>query len=231
VDVKEGRPHLDLVPGRYAQLTIADTGRGMDEATLQHVFEPFFTTKGVGRGTGLGLAMVHGIVKQSGGTIVAESVRGRGATFRIFLPLLTSPAAVEEPGPVEVRHPNGHESILVVEDEEPVRRLTVSILKRAGYAVMDAPDGNSALALLAKASTPVDLLVTDVIMPFMTGVELAHHLAPRSAATRVLFMSGHTGTELVPQDISEPGTQYLAKPFTPAQLLLKVRELLDHQRS
>ena len=230
VDVPEGAPPPgpDCGPGSYVMLSVADTGYGMDEETLKHVFEPFFTTKEVGKGTGLGLAMVHGVVKQSGGSIAAESRPGTGTTFRIYLPRIAAGGELAVSAEtVSPRRVKGHESILLVEDQEQVRELAVAVLRHAGYSVDSAADGQSAMMLVEKLSLPVDLLLTDVVMPLMSGPELASQIRGRSPETRVLYISGYTTESLAADGVGEIQAQYLSKPFTPAQLLDKVRSALD----
>jgi signal transduction histidine kinase/CheY-like chemotaxis protein/streptogramin lyase len=213
----------DLIPGSYVLLTVSDTGCGMDPETLRNIFEPFFTTKEVGKGTGLGLAMVHGFVKQSGGSVVAESSPGKGTTFYIYLPRVDGGPAgagiVSAPG--FRQQSRGHESILLVEDQEQVRELAVTVLQHAGYKVDNAADGESALMLVEKREAPLDLLLTDVVMPLMSGPELATKVRHRSPSTRVLFISGYSPESL---NVEAP---HLLKPFTPTQLLEQVRKALD----
>jgi signal transduction histidine kinase/CheY-like chemotaxis protein/sugar lactone lactonase YvrE len=218
----------DLVPGPYVLLSVADTGCGMDEQTLSHVFEPFFTTKEVGKGTGLGLAMVHGLVKQSGGSIVADSAPVRGSTFRIYLPRVRDGVSGTrvEAEPVPGQRVRGHESILLVEDQEQVRELAVTVLRHAGYSVDNAADGEAALMLVEQWKGPLDLLLTDVVMPLMSGPELATKVRRRSPSTRVLFISGYS-SESMGGEGGGDGTLHLSKPFTPAQLLEQVRKVLD----
>jgi signal transduction histidine kinase/streptogramin lyase len=217
----------DLLPGPYVMLSVSDTGCGMSEATLHHVFEPFFTTKEVGKGTGLGLAMVHGVVKQSGGSIEAQSAPGKGTTFRIYLPRVGEAPAAAASEPAERHRSRGHESILLVEDQEQVRELAVTVLRHAGYTVDNAPDGASGLMLVDKREAPIDLLLTDVVMPMMSGPELANKVRDRSPSTRVLYISGYSPDALNEEGKSEEGTLHLSKPFTPAQLLEQVRRALD----
>jgi signal transduction histidine kinase/CheY-like chemotaxis protein len=225
VDIVEGAvvADPDFVPGPYVLLTVSDTGCGMDQATLEHVFEPFFTTKDVGKGTGLGLSMVHGFVKQSGGSVIAESAPGKGTTFYIYLPRVDGgPAnAGGESAPGFRHRSRGHESILLVEDQEQVRELAATVLRHAGYSVDNAPDGASALMLVEERERPLDLLLTDVVMPLMSGPELATKVRHRSPSTRVLYISGYSPESL------QGETPHLLKPFTPAQLLEHVRKALD----
>jgi PAS domain S-box-containing protein len=213
--------------GPYVLLTVSDTGSGMDEATRSRVFEPFFTTKERGQGTGLGLAMVYGIVKQSGGYIWVFSEPGRGSTFRVYLPRVG-----EKPVPLAVRAPeggdvHGSETVLVVEDEEPVRMLAQRLLVAKGYTVLTAAGGDEALAVAADAPGPVSLLLTDVVMPGMSGRELASRLADKVPGMKVLYMSGYTDDDIVRHGVLDPRTPFLPKPFTPDGLLRKIRDVLD----
>jgi two-component system, cell cycle sensor histidine kinase and response regulator CckA len=222
-------------PGRYAMLSVNDTGHGMDATTQARVFEPFFTTKPQGQGTGLGLAMVYGIVKQSGGHIWVESAPGQGTTFTLYLPQPTrmdsgpaQQATPRAPGdPREAGTRPGGETVLVVDDEEPVRSSTRRALERAGYTVIPAADGADALRLFTEHDGAVDLVVTDVVMPGLGGRELVGRLKIMSPALPVLFVSGYTEEGVHKQGVLEPGAAYLEKPFTPEKLLRKVREVLD----
>jgi PAS domain S-box-containing protein len=214
----------DVQAGSFVTLTIRDTGRGMDSATKARLFEPFFTKKGVGKGTGLGLATVYGIVKQSGGFIDVESEPGEGASFTIQLPAV--PAAVAEaPETVQAPEPTpgGVESILLVEDEDVVRRYVATVLGDAGYHVLLASDGTEALGIAR--DTCVDLLLTDVVMPRISGPELAERLK-----LPVLYMSGYTGDLIEQHELLQPGTAYIQKPFTAGDLKRKVRAALDDSR-
>jgi CheY-like chemotaxis protein len=214
-------------PGSYVMLAVSDSGVGMNEDTKQHLFEPFFTTKERGKGTGLGLATVYGIVKQSGGYIWVYSEPGHGATFKVYLPrtdqqeeMKTSGADDEEPGA-------GTETVLVVEDEEAVRFLTRVILERSGYRVVDAPNPQKAEALFDENSGLFDLLVTDVIMPGSTGPKLFERLARRRPDLKVLYVSGYTDDSIVHQGQLDPGVEFLQKPFTADALNRRVRQVLD----
>src|SRR4029077_10309765 len=216
--------------GDYACLAVADTGVGMDETTQAHLFEPFFTTKEVGKGTGLGLATVYGIVKQSGGYIWVYSERGRGTTVKVYLPRVPGvaeapPLAAAAPAPREGR--GGHETVLLVEDAAPVRALARRSLEAHGYRVLDASDGPRALELSARHGAPIDLLVTDVVMPGMSGRELAERLAPVRPGMKVLYTSGYTDDAMVRQGVLTAGVAFLQKPFVPDSLARKVREVLD----
>lgn len=217
----------DVQPGAYALLEVSDTGSGMTEEVRAHLFEPFFTTKEVGKGTGLGLSTVYGIVKQSGGHIEVESAPGKGAKFKIYLPQVME-AARPTPKPCDQgRAPRGTETILLVEDEPVVRRMTATVLQRQGYRVLEAGHGVEALEVLEEHTGPVHLLLTDVLMPQMNGRDLAQELTRRRPATRVLFMSGYTG--LLTEALETPGNGagFLHKPFAPDALAREVRSQLD----
>jgi PAS domain S-box-containing protein len=214
-------------------LCVSDTGSGMDEATRQQIFEPFFTTKGAGKGTGLGLATVFGIVEQTGGTIGVQSLQGADSqtTFRIYLPRSGRAdetfSAAPKVGPAR----GGHETILVVEDEAPLRALTVTVLRRAGYDILEASDGAEALRVVAETARPIHLLLTDVVMPRMNGRSLADRLAADRPTLKILFMSGYTDDAAVLQRVLASRVAFLQKPLTPEVLLHKIREVLDDEPS
>ena len=219
--------HSLVKPGPYVQLTVSDSGIGMDEETQAHAFEPFFTTKPRGQGTGLGLAMVYGTVKQSGGFIWVYSEPGRGATFKIYLPRVDAPVeSAAPPAPVE-RPPRGSETVLLAEDEPAVRAIARQALERQGYTVLAAPSGADALALAAQHGATIHLLLTDVVMPGMSGRDLADRLTAQRPGIRVLYISGYTDNAIVRHGMLEPGLAYLQKPFRPDALVRKVREVLD----
>jgi two-component system cell cycle sensor histidine kinase/response regulator CckA len=207
------------------ELAVTDTGIGMEPETLSRLFEPFFSTKEKGKGTGLGLATVYGIVTQSGGHIAVESEPGRGTTFRIWLPQVDEAA---EPAPAAgAPVVAGSETILLVEDEDAVRSLLHEVLEGNGYVVLQAASGAEALRVSRAHAGPIDLLLTDVVMPGMSGREVAIMLAAERPGLRVLFASGYTAEAIVRHGVLEPGTDLIHKPFTPDALLRRVRERLD----
>ena len=219
--------HLAVRPGSYVQIAVSDNGGGMDEATQARLFEPFFTTKASGRGTGLGLSTVFGIVKQSGGNLDVYSVPNRGTSVKVYLPRIDEPAAVEtESSRLHVAA--GSETVLLVEDEELVRHLVRETLVRAGYKVMDTSDPLEARRLSESYRGQIHLLITDVVMPKLSGRELAEELHARRAGMKVLYMSGYTDNAIVNTGILHKEVAFLQKPFTPAALTEKVREVLEN---
>ena len=216
-----------LAAGPYALLSVSDTGVGMDETTLSHLFEPFFTTKEQGKGTGLGLATVYGIVKQSGGDVVVESSRGRGSRFAVYLPQVVEPIEVVGEHSSRNGHERGSETVLLVEDEDLVRGLARRVLQQQGYEVLEAPEAPVALALCSRHAGRIDLLLTDVVMPKMSGRQLATELAPLRPEMRVLYTSGYNEEAIGRRGVTDLGGAFLSKPFTPAALVRKVREVLD----
>jgi PAS domain S-box-containing protein len=230
LDEAYARRESEVAPGRYAMVAVTDTGTGMDRATLERVFEPFFTTKEVGRGTGLGLSQVYGFIKQSGGHVKIYSEEGQGTTVRLYLPRLQSSGAAEDQEETPAEAPSGgrsDETILVVEDDDDVRVYTVESLRELGYRVLEAHDGPSALRLLERQEAPIDLLLTDVVMPAMNGRELADQARLRQPALRVLFTTGYARNAALHAGRLDPGVDLLPKPFTFAALAAKVRAALD----
>jgi two-component system, cell cycle sensor histidine kinase and response regulator CckA len=227
IDDVQARAQQPLMAGDYVEIAVSDTGRGMSAETQRHIFEPFFTTKGVGKGTGLGLAMVYGTVKQSGGFIFVDSQEGRGTTFRLYFPPATAQAPPRQPASTPTTA--DATTILVVDDEPVVRTLVVSTLKREGYRVFDAESGADALRLAAGAPGRIDVLLTDASMPGMSGAELATALARTRRGLKVLVMSGYSAEPVKVDGLCEP-VALLAKPFTPADLRRKIREALGTPR-
>jgi PAS domain S-box-containing protein len=223
IDEAYARTHADVKPGRYVMLAVSDTGDGMTEETQTHIFEPFFTTKEAGKGTGLGLATVFGIVKQSGGHITVYSELGMGSTFKVYIPRVDG-AAADAPVPVPAADPGaGSETVLLVEDAEPLRLMIKEILEEAGYKVIACAEPQEAEGWAG----PADLLLTDVVMPHTSGPELARSLRGRNASMKVLFMSGYTDEAIGHHGVLEPGAQFIQKPFTTDNLLRKVRDVMD----
>ncbi len=219
--------HGNIAPGSYVRILVSDTGCGMDEATRRNLFEPFFTTKGKDKGTGLGLSMVYGIVKQSGGSIAVSSEPGEGTRFEILLPRDLSCSAVNpKPGPV-MGPSRGTETILLAEDEGALRKVASRALEAAGYRVLAAADGDQALEIARLRPEEIHLLLTDVIMPRMSGRTLSEAVLRARPTLRVLFMSGYTDSDIVRSGVLDPGTHFIGKPFTANDLLRKVRDVLD----
>jgi CheY-like chemotaxis protein len=220
--------HLAVQPaGKYTMLSVADAGSGMDEDTQAHIFEPFFTTKAYGKGTGLGLSTVYGIVKQSGGFIWVDSELGKGTTFRIYFPTIFEEAKDLPDNQITRKSLEGHETILLVEDEEMVRELSARILKDKGYKVLEASRGEKALEVARKFSKEIHLMVTDVVMPGISGKKLAQEIKIERPELQVLFISGYTDDILSNSNNMDKGLFFLQKPFLPDHFLGKVREILD----
>jgi len=227
-DVGEAQARdLELAPGRYVMLKVADSGHGMTAGTLSHVFEPFFTTKPMGKGTGLGLSTVYGIVKQSGGSIQVESEVGRGTTFRIYLPVAEGGTRKRQMPGAREKVAGGTETILIVEDEPDLRELARIFLAGYGYQVLEAASAEQAIETADIFSGPIDLLLTDVIMPGMSGRQLAENILSKRPQTRIVYMTGYTDDMVVQHKVLEPGVKLLQKPFGKADLALKVRSTLD----
>jgi len=227
LDAEYARRHEDVTPGEYVVLAVSDNGTGMGEEIRLHIFEPFFTTKDKGRGTGLGLATVYGIVKQAGGHIWLYSELGEGTTFKIYLPRAVSPAEILVQTPEPIVLLSGSETVLLVEDEPSVRGLAVQTLRGRGYTVLEAMHGEEALRVANGHESEIALLLTDVVMPQMSGRELAERLQKQHPEMKVLYASGYTENTIVHHGVLEPGIAFLSKPFTPTQLTRKVREVLD----
>jgi two-component system, cell cycle sensor histidine kinase and response regulator CckA len=227
LDAKSGPPDQVVVPGWYVMLAVVDTGAGMTVHTMRHLFEPFFTTKAAGKGTGLGLATVYGIVKQSTGYIWAESEEGKGSTFRVYLPRANRPVVISPPKIEGAPPSRGEELVLLVEDEAGVRRLARRFLENAGYRVLDADSGAAAEVIFAEQRGAIDLLVSDVVMPGMSGPQLFRRLVTYDPGLRVVYMSGYANDAMSRQLQASGGEPHLQKPFTAAQLIACVRGVLD----
>jgi CheY-like chemotaxis protein len=217
---------IQVRPGPYSMLSVSDTGSGMDSPTRARLFEPFFTTKHLGKGTGLGLSTVLGIVKQSGGSLEVDSEPGRGTAVRVYLPRIEQPVSVESAA-VNALAARGAETILLVEDEDMVRSLVSDALRRDGYRVLDAGGPTEAQQIAAGHEGPIDLLITDVVMPKLSGRELAEDLARQRREMKVLYMSGYTDAAVMNTGLAHKEVAFLQKPFTPAELSHKVREVLE----
>jgi CheY-like chemotaxis protein len=220
------RTHPEARPGPYVMLAVSDTGHGMDAETMARIFEPFFTTKEEGKGTGLGLATVYGIVRQSGGTVNVYSEPGRGTTFKVYLPRIEGDMTAEA-GPAIVTAPGGTETVLLVEDAEALRLLVRELLDNAGYKGLDADSPDKALSMVEATPGPIHLLLTDMVMPQMNGQELARRIAALKPEARVVFMSGYSDQAMGDQATLPPGALFLQKPFTVDALLKIIRRALD----
>jgi CheY-like chemotaxis protein len=226
LDETHARSHPGLEPGRYVVLAVSDTGSGMDAGTLARVFEPFFTTKEVGKGTGLGLATVYGIVKQSGGHITVYSELGLGSTFKVFLPLSEDAVAVPAAAP-RTAAAGGSEAILLLEDEPALREVIREVLETAGYTVVTGSTPQEALQTALDARTTVDLVLTDVVMPHLSGREAAARVREIHPQAPVLYMSGYTDEALGHHGVLDATEHFLQKPFSTDVLLDKVRQVLQ----
>jgi signal transduction histidine kinase len=230
LDERYAARHLEVVPGRYVQLMVSDTGQGMDKKIQEHIFEPFFTTKKLGEGTGLGLSTVYGIVKQHRGDIWVYSEPGRGTTFKIYLPVSEGIQQWSRPSSLEKKRGiRGQETVFVVEDNDMVRDLTVSFLKDQGYNVLCAANGSQCLDLLRTHKGPIDLLLTDVIIPDMNGKVLYEQVAKSFPESKVLYMSGYTENVICHHGVLDDGVAFLQKPFSIHDLYVKVREVFDRE--
>jgi CheY-like chemotaxis protein len=220
-----------LPVGRLVMLAVTDTGTGMSDEVKARVFEPFFSTKGVGEGTGLGLSTCYGVIKQSGGHISVYGESGRGTTFKIYLPQAEAPMKTPVLRPVSLDLPPGTETILLVEDDPALREMAATLLRRLGYTVFTAGNSVEALSVQHERVTGhIDLLFTDVVMPHMSGKELADRVRALYPQTKILFTSAYTENAIVHQGVLDKGVNLLQKPFTPSALAHKVREVLDHEK-
>ncbi len=227
IDDARAARHVAMKPGRYIRLAVTDTGCGMDERTKAQLFEPFYTTKEKGKGTGLGLSTVYGIVKQIGGIIWVRSELGRGSTFEIFLPRESSLKVTSTRLRAVTRQPTGTETILVVEDEEAIRKVAVRALESAGYRVLSAASAGDALQISSQHTGAIRLLLTDMVMPRMSGRALAQEMEQKQPAVKVLYMSGYADNEFIHHGVVDEGVHFIGKPFTTTDLAHKVREVLD----
>ncbi len=227
LDEAYARRHIAVTPGRYVMLAVSDTGMGMTPEIRDRVFEPFFTTKEKGKGTGLGLSTVYGIVKQSGGNIWVYSESGKGTTFKIYFPKVDEPLEEIKEKAVKEELPRGSETVLVVEDEEEVRKVAARILRGQGYKVLEASNGADTLMICKEQKEPIHLILTDIVMPQMSGCELAKCISSIHPEIKVLYMSGYTDNAITHNGILEEGIKYIKKPFEIEGLARKVREVLD----
>jgi CheY-like chemotaxis protein len=226
LDDSHGTENTFIKRGSYVMISVADSGEGMDRETQARIFEPFFTTKEQGKGTGLGLSTVYGIIKQSGGYVFVDSELGRGTTFTIYFPRVDEPCDALGAAPVSLATGGGSETILLVEDEESVRQLVRETLTARGYRILEANNGNAALALAAGRSDTIHLVITDIVMPGLSGHELVEQLLPSRPGIKVLYFSGYA-QDAFPTDLSSNAqTAFLQKPFTLQSLSRKVREVL-----
>jgi two-component system cell cycle sensor histidine kinase/response regulator CckA len=226
-DEEQTRRHAAVQAGTYVMLVVSDTGCGMDASTRSRLFEPFFTTKPRGRGTGLGLSIVYGIVSQSSGLIEVDSAPGQGTVVRIYLPQVETPAVIQKPSASTAKLQQGSETVLLVEDEDEVRAAVCESLQMRGYTVLKARHSKEALLLCRRHEGPIHLLLTDVVMPQMTGLELAQRISQLRPEMKVLFVSGYTSDALAQRKMLERGSAFLQKPFTPDALARHVRAVLD----
>jgi PAS domain S-box-containing protein len=227
LDESYARSHVDVRHGHYVMFSVSDTGVGMTPEVRERIFEPFFTTKERGKGTGLGLSTTYGIVKQSEGHIWVYSVQGKGTTFKIYLPRVNEPLEEIRKEVLKKELPRGNETILIVEDEEEVRKLAGKILEKQGYRILETFNGDDALVACEKRKSPIHLMLADIIMPGMSGSELAKLLIPLYPEIKILYMSGYTDNAIVRHGVLEKGVNYIQKPFTMEGLARKVREVLD----
>jgi CheY-like chemotaxis protein len=226
LDETFAKKHSDILPGPYVMTVVSDTGVGMDKQTLQHIFEPFFTTKPVGQGTGLGLPMVYGFVRQSGGHISVRSEPGHGTTFRIYLPRVCEPLTADARGEPQTALPKGVGTILVIEDESPIRAMVARTLRESGYTVLEASSAKDALPLGEHYDGRIDLLLCDVVMPDMSGPDIAAKVLAARPGMPVLYISGYTGKALANRGVLPSDVNLLVKPFSSRALVEAVLRLL-----
>jgi CheY-like chemotaxis protein len=229
LDERMVKPHFILEPGSYVQISVSDTGTGMDDGIVDKIFDPFFTTKERGKGTGLGLAVVYGIVKQHGGYIYVYSEPGEGSSFKVLFPPTGDTLEKEEPERPGAGVAAGTETVMVVEDDRIVLNLVERILKERGYKVLCASNGEEALGLARQIGCDLDILVTDVVMPGLNGRELHGKIKELCPDTKVLFMSGYTDNVIIHKGFVDEGVKFLQKPFTVKELSEKIRETLEDQ--
>jgi PAS domain S-box-containing protein len=229
-DEAHAMDHVEVLPGEYVMVAVSDTGRGMDRQTREHVFEPFFTTKELGQGTGLGLATIYGIVHQAGGHIWLYSEPGHGSTFKLYFPRVDEAPTPEPEPPIEAPM-GGTGTVLLVEDEPSVRDMTQRVLERAGYTVIASKDGRSAIEALDARGAPVDVLVTDVVMPTMSGIELAEWMLGRHPGTAIVLLSGYTAETLDLERLLERGARFVTKPLGSGEMLRAIHEASRHARA
>jgi len=214
-------------PGPYVMLAVSDTGSGMDKEVREHIFEPFYTTKEKGKGTGLDLSTIYGIIKQNNGFIWVYSEPGQGSTFKIYLPKMKGDVKAEEKEITPIHDLSGSEAVLIVEDEDSLRKLLRTVLKHRGYKILEAENGEDALRISNEHEGTIDLMITDVVMPKMGGKETAERLELLHPQMKVIYMSGYTDDAIVHHGVLAPGLNFLEKPFSPEKLAHKVREVLD----
>jgi two-component system cell cycle sensor histidine kinase/response regulator CckA len=231
LDNEYARTHAAVLPGEYTLLEITDTGTGMDDATKSRIFEPYFTTKAQGKGTGLGLAVVFGIIKQCGGHINVYSELSYGTTFKAYLPQIQDHSAISKSLNGIRLMPKGTETILLVEDENVVRALARHILTACGYSVMEAENGRDAVLLIENYLGPLDLLISDVVMPHLGGRQLAEKIVDLRPGIKTLFLSGYSNDAVITHGVLQAEFAFLQKPFTPSGLAMKVRDVLDERAS
>jgi CheY-like chemotaxis protein len=227
LDEAYAQAHHAVVPGPYVMLAMSDSGSGMDAETKSRIFEPFFTTKELGKGTGLGLATVYGIVKQSGGNIWIYSEPGQGTTFKIYLPRVAGDVEPIKSEALPALHLPGSETILVVEDNDNLREVICKTLGKQGYVVLEAANGKDALQIFDNRTWPIDLLLVDVVLPQMSGAEVVKRLQEFDPNLKVLYMSGYTNNAIVHHGVLDTDVAFLQKPFKGTALLLKIRDVLD----